>query len=191
MFPPPHQALSRFAELLERWNTTINLVSPGDMPVLWRRHIADSLQLGSLCGPMPGRAIDLGSGSGFPGLILAIQFGLPVALVEEDQRKAAFLREAVRVTGAPATVHADKIERVSLPPAPLVIARALAPVSRLLAHAERLLAAEGECWFPKTRSVEAELAEAARNWSMQVQRVPSLTDASGVILRISAIRRTA
>jgi 16S rRNA (guanine527-N7)-methyltransferase len=191
MFPPPHQALSRFAELLERWNTTINLVSPGDMPVFWRRHIADSLQLGSLCGPLPGRAIDLGSGSGFPGLILAIQFGLPVALVEEDQRKAAFLREAVRVTGAPATVHADKIERVSLPPAPLVIARALAPVSRLLAHAERLLAAEGECWFPKTRSVEAELAEAARNWSMQVQRVPSLTDASGVILRISAIRRTA
>jgi 16S rRNA (guanine527-N7)-methyltransferase len=186
---PRHEALSRFAELLARWNTTINLVSRGDLPVLWRRHIADSLQLGSLCGPLPACAIDLGSGAGFPGLILAIQFALPVALVEEDQRKAAFLREAARVTGAPVTVHADKIERVTLPPAPLVIARGLAPVSRLLAHAERLLEPGGECWFPKTRAVEAELAEAGRQWSMQVQRVPSLTDASGVILRISGVRR--
>jgi 16S rRNA (guanine527-N7)-methyltransferase len=122
-------------------------------------------------------------------LILAIQFGLPVALVEEDQRKAAFLREAARVTQAPVTVHAEKIEQVRLAPAPLVIARGLASVDRLLDYAARLVAPGGECWFPKTRAVDAELADASRHWTMRVDRVPSLTNLSGVILRISEINR--
>ena len=178
-----------FVALLHRWNNAINLVSRHDLPVLWRRHLADSLQLGSLCGPLPERAIDMGSGAGFPGLILAIQFGLPVALIEEDQRKAAFLREAARLTGAPVSVHATKIETAEMPPAPLLIARGLASVSRLLGYAERLLAPGGACWLPKTRNVDAELEEASLHWSMRVERVPSLTDASGVILRLSEISR--
>jgi 16S rRNA (guanine527-N7)-methyltransferase len=186
---PPDEALSRFAALLVRWNASINLVARGDIPALWQRHIADSLQLGSCCGKLPERAIDLGSGAGFPGLVLAIRFGLPVALIEEDRRKAAFLREAIRITGAPATVHAEKIETTRVAPAPLVMARGLAPVGRLLAFADRLLLPGGECWFMKSRSVDAELAEAARHWTMQVVRVPSVTDANGVILRISEIRR--
>jgi 16S rRNA (guanine527-N7)-methyltransferase len=189
MSVPRHQVLLRYIELLQRWNQSINLVGRADMPVLWQRHIADSLQLGSVCGPLPARAIDMGSGAGFPGLILAIQFGLPVALIEEDQRKAAFLREAARVTGAPVTVHAEKIERAAVPPAPLVIARGLAPLPRLLEYAERLLEPGGVCWFPKTRNVDTELAEAARQWTMRVERVPSLTDANGVILRIREIKR--
>jgi 16S rRNA (guanine527-N7)-methyltransferase len=184
-----HQALPRFVALLQRWNSSINLVARGDMAALWPRHIADSLQLGSVCGPLPERAIDLGSGAGFPGMILALQFGLPVALIEQDQRKAAFLREAARVTGAPVTVHARKIEQAVVPPAPLVIARGLAPVGRLLDYAERFLAPGGMCWFPKTRAVDAELAEAGRHWTMRVERVASLTDVNGVILRISAIAR--
>jgi 16S rRNA (guanine527-N7)-methyltransferase len=189
MSEPFQQSLRRYVELLQRWNKSINLVSRADMPLLWQRHIADSLQLGSPFGPLPSRAIDLGSGAGLPGMILAIRFRLPVALIEEDQRKAAFLREAARVTGAPVTVHAEAIERTTVPPAPLVVARGLAPVARLLGYAERLLEPGGECWFPKSRAVDAELAEAALYWTMKVERVPSLTDVNGIVLRLSEIAR--
>ena len=106
-------ALTAYIELLTRWNATINLVSPADLPHLMTRHIADSLQLAAIGAPLPPRAIDLGSGAGFPGLILAIVHGLEIDLIEQDQRKAAFLREAAMVTGAPARVHAVKIGRAS------------------------------------------------------------------------------
>ena len=108
-------ALDAYVDLLRKWNATINLVSPADLPRIWTRHIEDCLQLGSIAGPLPPRAIDLGSGAGFPGLILSIAFGIEVDLIEQDQRKAAFLREAVMVTGAHARVHATKIERATLP----------------------------------------------------------------------------
>jgi 16S rRNA (guanine527-N7)-methyltransferase len=186
---PQDAALARYVALLLRWNRSINLIGRADERLVWQRHIADSLQLGRLRAPLPARAIDLGSGAGFPGLVLAIRFRLPVALIEEDQRKAAFLREAVRITEAPATVHAEAIERTTVPPAPLVMARALAPLPRLLDWAAPLLLPGGECWFPKGRSAEAELAEAERAWSMRVERVPSETDPEGVILRISDLVR--
>ncbi len=181
-------ALTAYAELLRKWNATINLVSAADLPLLWPRHIEDSLQLGTIAGPLPGRAIDLGSGAGFPGLILAIAFGIEVHLIEQDQRKAAFLREAVIVTGAPAVVHAMKIERATIPPAPLILSRALAPLPVLLRLAKRLLADDGFCLFPKSRAVEPEITEAERHWSMRLDRFASRTDANGVILRVSDLR---
>ena len=102
--------MQRYAELLRRWNRSINLVSARDIPVLWTRHIADSLQLGRLwSASRSGRSIWVPAG-GFPGLVLAIQYGVHFDLLEQDQGKAAFLREAARVTGAPVTVMATKIE---------------------------------------------------------------------------------
>ena len=181
-------ALRSFVDLLLRWNTSVNLIGRGDPAQVWTRHIADSLQLGRI-GALPPRAIDLGSGAGFPGLVLAIQYGIHVDLIEQDQRKAAFLREAARVTGAPVTVHAIDIARVELAPAPLVTARALAPVAQLLEYAHRLLTVDGACLFLKTHTVDTELAEADRQWRMQVQRFPSETDPRGVILRISGLAR--
>jgi 16S rRNA (guanine527-N7)-methyltransferase len=181
-------ALDAFADLLRKWNATVNLISAADLPHLWPRHIEDSLQLGTIAGPLPSRAIDLGSGAGFPGLMLSIAFGVEVDLIEQDQRKAAFLREAVFVTGARAHVHATKIERAKLPPAPLVTSRALAPLPVLLRLAKPLLADDGFCLFPKTRAAESEIAEAERHWSMRIERLPSRTDANGVILRISELR---
>jgi 16S rRNA (guanine527-N7)-methyltransferase len=181
-------ALTVYEDLLRKWNATINLVSAADLPMLWPRHIEDSLQLGSIAGPLPSRAIDLGSGAGFPGLILAIAFGIAVDLIEQDQRKAAFLREAVSVTGAPARVHAVKIERAKVSPAPLVVSRALAPLPTLLRLAKPLLTDDGFCLFPKSRAVETEITEAERHWSMRVERLPSTTDANGVILRIGDLR---
>jgi 16S rRNA (guanine527-N7)-methyltransferase len=181
-------ALDAYVDLLRKWNATVNLVSAADLPHLWARHIEDSLQLGTIAGLLPSRAVDLGSGAGFPGLILAIAFGIEVDLIEQDQRKAAFLREAVMVTGAPARVHAKKIERVNLPPAPLVMSRALAPLPLLLRLTKPLLTDDGFCLFPKTMAAEPEITEAERHWSMRIERFPSQTDANGMILRISELR---
>ena len=122
--------LDVFAELLQRWNQRINLVSPRDLPHLWDRHVTDSLQL--LDELPPGAPfVDLGSGGGFPGLVLAIANDSPVTLVEADQRKASFLREAARATGTTANVIARRIEQADLPPTRYLTARALAPLPRL------------------------------------------------------------
>lgn len=167
-----------------RWNATINLVSRRDVAHLWDRHIADSIQLSTFAHLWPPRAIDLGSGGGFPGLVLSIAYGLEVDLIEEDQRKCAFLREAARLTGAPARVHAVRIEAAEIEPAPLITARALAPLDRLLALAAPLLAPGGECWFLKGREAEAEIAAAAVGWRFEVERRPSRTDPAGSLVRI-------
>ncbi len=185
----PRETLARFAALLRRWNRTVNLVSAKDEPLLWDRHIGDSLQLIPLMVPRPSRAIDLGSGAGFPGLILAIATGVPFDLIEADKRKAAFLREAARITEAPVEVHAARIEATRIAPAPLITARALAPLPRLLSLAAPLLAPGGSCLFLKGANAQAELTHAATQWHMQVQRVPSRTTPGACILRISHLSR--
>jgi 16S rRNA (guanine527-N7)-methyltransferase len=181
--------LRRYAELLLQWNRTINLVSRGDEAQLWDRHIADSLALIPALPAIPPRAIDLGSGGGFPGLVLAIATGCHFDLLESDHRKCAFLREAARLTAAPATIHACRIEDANLPPAPLVTARALAPLNKLLQWALPLLAPNGVCIFPKGRTAEQELTAAALRWHMRVTRFPSPIDPASTILRISEIAR--
>ena len=180
-------ALDRFAELLLRWNRTVNLIARNDEANLWDRHIADSLQLIPLLPPSPARAIDLGSGGGFPGLVLCIATGIPFDLIESDQRKCAFLREAARIAGAPATVHATRIESTDVAPAPLVTARALAPLPALLALAAPLLVNNGVCLFLKGANADAELTAAAAGWHMRAERFPSRTAPSASILRISEI----
>lgn len=181
------QRLAAYVDLLLRWQRTINLISQHDIEQVWTRHIADSLQLLPLIPPGVDRGIDLGSGAGLPGLVLAIATGVPFDLVEADHRKAAFLREAARLTGAPVTVHATRIDAVAILPAPLITARALAPLDVLLGWAFPLLAPGGTCLFPKGRGVEDELTTAGARWHMQVLRTPSRTDPSATILRISEI----
>jgi 16S rRNA (guanine527-N7)-methyltransferase len=180
--------LRAFAELLLRWNASLNLVAPRDAEVLWERHIADSLQLVPLMPQGVARGIDLGTGGGFPGLILAIATGVPFDLIESDRRKASFLRTAVLESRAPATVHCCRIEDAVVPPAPLVTARALAPLTRLLPMAARLLTADGICLLLKGAKAEDELATAAGHWSMDVERLPSRTSPEGVVLRLAGLR---
>ena len=180
--------LRQFEALLLKWSGTINLVSAADLPHLWPRHIEDCLQLGTIAGPLPPRGIDLGSGAGFPGLVLAIAFGIEVDLIEQDQRKAAFLREAIVATGAPARVHATGIERVRVAPAPLVLSRALATIPILLGWSAPLLTEDGFCLFLKSKAADAEIAKAERSWSMRVEKFPSRTDPDGVILKIADLR---
>ena len=181
--------LRRFVDFLLRWNAKLNLMAARDVAVVWERHVADSLQLVPLVPAGIERAVDLGSGGGFPGLVLAIATGVSFDLVDSDQRKAAFLRTAVLETGAPATVHCCRVEDANIPPAPLVTARALAPLPRLLPLAARFLTDDGVCLLPKGAKVEQELAAARRDWTMTVARVPSRTDASGVVLRVSGLAR--
>ncbi len=185
--------LGLFVTLLLRWNQRINLISRSDEGCVWQRHVADALQLVPL---MPGepihlqaRGIDLGSGGGFPGLILAIATSMPFDLVEADRRKAAFLREAARETAAPVQVHACRIEEAQIPPAALVTARALAPLSVLIPLAGPFMAPRGAALFPKGAAAEQELTALAGTWNMRVERHPSRIDRSGVILRISEVTR--
>jgi 16S rRNA (guanine527-N7)-methyltransferase len=151
--------------------------------------VLDSAQLFPLLPPESRGLADFGSGAGFPGLILAIMGAESVHLVESDTRKAAFLREAARETGATVTVHAKRIEAILPFQTDVVTARALAPVDALLRMVYRFLSPGGVCLFPKGRNAEDELTAASGSWTMRVQRYDSVTDRSATILRLSHIAR--
>jgi 16S rRNA (guanine527-N7)-methyltransferase len=174
--------LDRFAALLLDWQGRLNLIAASTAPLLWTRHIADSLQLLGLA-PQARKWADLGSGAGFPGLpiacALADQDSAQIHLIESNNKKATFLREAIRVTGAPAIVHAERIADFSKRfrgELDAVTARALAPLPELLSIAYPLLKRGPLGVFPKGQDVDAELTEAAKCWSIQASLVPSRTD---------------
>jgi 16S rRNA (guanine527-N7)-methyltransferase len=179
--------LDCYSALLLRWNRTVNLVAQADEHDLWGRHIADSAQLAALISPHVTRAIDLGSGAGLPGLVLSLTTGIHFDLIEADSRKAEFLRQAARATGAPVHIHAVRVELARIDPAPLITARALAPLTKLLRLATPLLRDDGVALFPKGRTVENELTAARREWHMQVRRIPSRTAPEATILMLSEI----
>jgi 16S rRNA (guanine527-N7)-methyltransferase len=182
--------LAQFLELLLRWNSRINLVADRDPAAIRSRHIEDSLQLRPLLPEGPGPIGDLGSGAGFPGLVLAMTTSRPFHLVEADRRKAAFLTEVAAQLGLNhVRVHPERIEVVQTPPLAAVTARALAPLDTLLGHAARLLEPGGIALFPKGRTAEAELTDAQRRWTFRAERFPSRTDPEATILRLSQIRR--
>jgi 16S rRNA (guanine527-N7)-methyltransferase len=185
------QRLEAYAALLTAWNRRINLVGPKTLGDLWRRHILDSAQLLPHLPPGARRLVDLGSGAGLPGLVLAI-LGIPeVHLVESDGRKAAFLREAARIAAAPVRIHAQRAEKVPGFAADIITARAFAPLPDLLDHGSKF-ASDHTIWYLlKGQSAAAELAEARAGWSMEAVSLPSLTDPSGTILRLAKVRRGA
>ncbi|MBB4286357.1 16S rRNA (guanine(527)-N(7))-methyltransferase RsmG [Roseospira goensis] len=164
--------LRALLELLATWTRRINLVGPATLPQAWERHVLDSARLVPLIPPGARRVVDLGSGAGFPGLVLALLGAPDVHLVESDQRKAAFLREVARVTGAPVTVHAARIEAVPPLAADVVTARALAPLPDLLPLVTRHLTPDGVALLPKGRGAESELTACRERWIMRVDSHP-------------------
>lgn len=182
------EQLQIFAALVQKWSPKINLVSKSDLSHIWTRHIEDSLRLLPFIPSSASRAIDLGSGAGFPGLVLCIASGLPFDLIESDARKAAFLSEAARQTGAPAKIHNCRIEAANVQPAPLITARALAPLGKLVGLAAPLLESDGFCLFPKGRSAETELTDATTLWHMKAERISSPAWGDSCILKVSHIR---
>jgi 16S rRNA (guanine527-N7)-methyltransferase len=178
--------LDNFVDCLLRWQKITNLISPTTVDELWTRHVVDSLQLLAL-SPDARVWIDLGSGAGFPGLVIACALagrqGSMVHLVESNGKKAAFLREAIRITGAPAVVHAVRIEEFEPPAhADVVTARALAPLEKLLGYAYPLLKSGAVGLFPKGQDVEAELTAASKCWTITAESVPSKTTSDGRIV---------
>ena len=192
LIPVSRETLSRleaYAALLIQWSTRINLVGRDTLPDLWRRHILDSAQLRPLIPDSSRSLIDLGSGAGFPGLVLAI-LGVPgVELVEADTRRCAFLREAARITGANVALRACRMQAVPPHPVDVVTARACAPLDRLLELAELFLASETLCLFPKGERFEEELTLAREGWTMSASVEQSLSDRRGVILRLQQVVR--
>jgi 16S rRNA (guanine527-N7)-methyltransferase len=180
--------LSRYLELLRRWQAAINLVGASTLADPWRRHILDCAQIAPHVPRTARIVLDLGSGAGLPGLVLAL-LGVPgVQLVESDRRKAQFLREAARSTGAEVTVHAARIEELELR-ADVVTARALAPLPRLLELADQVLGPGGLCLFLKGQSALDELTRARQSWHMHSEIVPSRSGSRGVLLKLEGVGR--
>ncbi len=178
--------LEDYADLLRKWQNAINLVSTASLNDLWRRHIWDSAQLLPHIPADAHSLLDLGSGAGFPGLVLAILGVDGVVLVEADKRKCAFLREAARVTGTDVTIHDRRIEDMGeeIPPVDVITARAVASLSLLLERIKLYMIPNTVCLFHKGQQVEAELAEIRRIWPGAIEKIPSVTDAAGVIIRL-------
>jgi len=187
--------LDRLVALLVEWQSRHNLIASSTLPQIWTRHVADSLQLLALA-PDAKTWADLGSGAGFPGLVIACALadtpGAMVHLVESVGKKAAFLTEAVRVTGAPAKVHCTRIENfVTMPIGPLdvVTARALAPLDKLLGLAEPLLTKGARALLLKGQDVGAELTQASKYWKIEASLVSSKTHPDGRIVVVSRLQR--
>jgi 16S rRNA (guanine527-N7)-methyltransferase len=184
------ERLDLYVEQLRRWQSVKNLVGPATLAEVWTRHVADALQLLTLA-PDARHWLDLGSGAGIPGLILAIAGGpdMSVDLVESNARKCAFLSEAARLTGAKARIHNARIETVidRFQGVEIVCARALAPLDQLLAWTEPLLKTGTTGLFPKGRDVDAELTQAATRWTVSYDLVPSRTESAARIVRVTAL----
>ena len=181
--------LEAYAGLLVRWSARINLVGVNSLGDLWRRHFLDSIQLLAHVPPATQSLIDLGSGAGFPGLVLAIA-GVPqVELVEADARKCAFLREAARLTGTPVVIHNARIETVAPHIVDVVTARACAPLDRLLHLAEPFIGPDTLCLFPKGERAQEELTAANQAWTMDATCHDSSTDRRGIILCLRRVGR--
>ena len=205
--------LNLYESLLRRWQPAVNLIAPATLPQIWGRHFTDSAQLAALVPDSARSLVDLGSGAGFPGLVLAIMLHADqtgagsghgdnsrlgkalsrVILVESDTRKAAFLREVARQTGVPVEILSIRIEnpttQLKVGQVDVVTARALAPLDRLLALAAPLFGAETVGLFLKGQDARAEIETARKQWSFEVSLVPSVTDArasTAVIRRLEA-----
>ena len=183
------ERLSIHLELLRRWQPAINLVGAATLADPWRRHVLDSAQLAAHVPSAARSCIDVGSGAGFPGMVLALLGVSGVHLIESDRRKAQFLREVARATGAAVAVHAERIEHLRPWPADVITARALAPLPRLLQLVEPFVASDSVCLFLKGASVEHELTDARTSWHMVAERLPSLSHSTGVVLKLRGVRR--
>jgi 16S rRNA (guanine527-N7)-methyltransferase len=187
--------LDRYVELLLEWQAKTNLVASSTLPTLWTRHISDSLQLLSIV-PTAKRWADLGSGGGFPGVVLACTLaetpGAVVHMVERNAKKAAFLREALRVTNSPGKIHladiGDSVDRMT-GPVDCVTARAVAPLHQLIGFVEPLVKQGAKALFLKGQDVEAELTEATKYWNIKPHLHSSRTGGHGWIVELDHIER--
>lgn len=186
--------LSNFVAEVRRWSPRINLVSAASLPVIWSRHVLDCAQLVDQAPVGAVRWLDLGSGGGFPGLVVAAiaaekRPDLGVELVESDQRKAVFLNQTARRMDLNLRVHTMRAEELAPHAADVVSARALAPLVKLAPLLQRHMNADGVAILPKGRAADREIGEVLASWSAEVQKVPSRSDPDGSIVVLKKLRR--
>ncbi len=184
------EKLKAYALLLEKWNSRINLVGRSTLKEMWWRHFYDAAQIEPHIPDAAKTLIDLGSGAGFPGLVLAaLSEQLDVHLVESDTRKAAFLREAAREMSIQVSVHNKRIEQAELPEADVITARALATLEKLLEFSEPIRKKHGICLFLKGISAETELTESNKSWHIESTLIRSKTDPESCLLKVETMSR--
>ena len=194
-FPVSRETLTRlevFLDQLTKWNRAINLVSRRSLEDPWRRHILDSAQLSPFVPASAKSVVDLGSGAGLPGLVLAIlNPDKDIHLIESDRRKAAFLQEAARVTNSRISLHTDRIEDSidKVGPVDAVTARALAPLPTLLEYIQPILNEKKLCIFPKSGGIYNEIEAVTERWGVTYEVHPSLSDPRGRIVILEARNR--
>ncbi len=186
------ERLTAYARLLVERNAQLNLVADSTLPDMWRRHFWDSAQLIDLIPAETRTIVDIGSGAGFPGMVLAILLGdrtpaLSFHLIEATQKKCRFLEEAAQETGAAVQVHWGRAEAFSDLKADVVTARAVAPLKKLFGLVHPFFKASTTGLFLKGRALDAELTEAGESWKLQSERVQSRSDSSGSILRVTGL----
>jgi 16S rRNA (guanine527-N7)-methyltransferase len=184
--------LDRYVDLVKKWTTRINLISTPSVPAIWDRHVLDSVQLYHDAPAAPFHWVDIGSGGGFPGIVIAVLAraeGLSArfTLVESDQRKATFLKAAARELGLAVTVLTTRIEETAPLSADILSARAMGPLTNLINHAARHLAPAGKAVFPKGRTFQTEIDAARHDWRFDLTLRPSMTDPEAKILTIGNI----
>ena len=185
--------LKAYEALVQKWSPKINLVSKSALDDLWTRHILDSAQIWPLL-PAAQKYLDLGSGGGFPGIIIAIFLkergdAAHLTMIESDRRKTVFLQTVIRELNLPASVLAERIENAAAHEAEVLTARALASCDKLFGYAHRHLKEGGKAYFLKGQRAAEEVEEARQNWDFSVKSHPSKTDDNAVILEIGDLRR--
>ena len=198
--PSQIEQLQRYVETLGKWQPTLNLIGPKTWSDVWNRHVVDSLQCldyadlpaGDGSGhPAPApKLADIGTGAGFPGVVIAITTGLPVTLVESDHRKAAFLLAVKSATGAPLTIVTKRVESLPAQPLDVLFARAFAPLPRLLEWCAPLIGAPTTLVLHKGRSAAEEIQAAQESHDFESESFPSVIDSDSVILRLRNVRST-
>lgn len=185
------EQLAAYAELIHKWNPAINLVSPNSLAELETRHITDSRQLACAASDAQGSWLDIGSGGGLPGIVLAIQRpDLSITLLDSDARKVAFLRTTIRTLAlGNCRAVSGRIENCTPADAQNLSARALAPLDRLMPYLQRHLAKNGTAWLMKGRNWQQEIASARHGWDFHVTAHPSVTDPAAAILEIRELGR--
>lgn len=184
-----YDRLVAYHDLLVKWQARVNLVGPNTIPDAWRRHFLDSLQLLKSLPSLDVALADIGSGAGFPGMVLAIAGVKNVHLIESDQKKILFLKEVSRVTNTSVTFHHCRVEQVKQDFFDVIVSRACSDLATLLDYSAPFVSHETKCLFPKGRNYTIELEDAFKHWNFQHVVLNSVTDTQGVVLEITNLRR--
>ncbi|NOZ42757.1 MAG: 16S rRNA (guanine(527)-N(7))-methyltransferase RsmG [Alphaproteobacteria bacterium] len=183
--------IRRYHDLVVKWQKKINLVSNASLSDIWCRHFYDSFQLNSLFGQSIGgnlQILDIGSGAGFPGLLLSMLGSGEFHMVESNAKKCTFMNQVIRETTCRAVVHCARMEDLAVFPIDYIISRACAPVGRLIEIAQGFIHPETICLFLKGQNADKEIAAARQKWQFKLEKFTSLSEASGVIVKVSDIK---